>query len=436
MTGSRVRIIGAGLAGCEVAWQLARAGLEVELWEQKPLQRTPAQSNDGLAELVCSNSLRSDQLGNAVGLLKQELRLCRSGLMQCADHSRVPAGSALAVDRRQFSDQVESLLGSCPSLQIQRGVFTHLPDDGVATVLATGPLTQGPLAAQLAELTGGDALHFYDAIAPILETEGIDRSIVFAQSRYDRGDPEDYLNVPLDEEAYHLFVHALCAAPKVTPRDFEDSACFEGCLPVEVMAARGPLVLAFGPMKPVGLVDPRTGRRPFAAVQLRKEDPAGTARNMVGFQTRLTWPAQRELFSGLPGLAGVRFQRLGSMHRNSFLDAPRVLDDALRLHASPHPWVAGQLAGSEGYVEAIAVGMLVARSVLDHVADRSFLPPPPTTALGGLYRHLRDSSKPFGPSNVTWSMIQVETGGRGRGERRTRAAEHALTQVTTWRGQE
>lgn len=427
-----VRVIGAGLAGCEAAWQLARAGLHVELWEQKPLRRSPAQSSDGLAELVCSNSLRSDQRANAVGLLKDELRAVGSGLLRCADATRVPAGSALAVDRQRFSQAVEALLGSCERIQVEHRIVEALPEDAVPTVVATGPLTEGPLADALAALAGGEALHFYDAIAPIVESEGVDRRVVFAQSRYDKGDPEDYWNVPLDEEQYYVFVQRLLAAPKLTPHGFEDSACFEGCLPIEVMAARGPLVLAHGPMKPVGLTDPRTGQRPFAVVQLRKEDREGSARNLVGFQTRLTWPAQRELFGGLPGLGGVRFQRLGSIHRNSYLDAPRALDDALRLRRDPPLWIAGQLAGSEGYVEAIGVGVLVAASVLALRAGQDFVPPPASTALGGLYRHLRDGSKPFTPSNITWSLIAMDEARGRRGDRRALAAEAALPRVRAW----
>jgi len=416
---SKVRVIGGGLAGCEAALQLARRGRCVDLWEQKPQLRSPAHTSDALAELVCSNSLRSDQLTSAVGLLKEELRRVGSALLRCAQHCRVPAGGALAVDRAQFSAEVERLLGEAPEVTLECHAVAALPDDGLPTILATGPLTEGALAEDLARVTGVDSLHFYDAIAPIVESESIDRGRVFAASRYGRGDAQDYLNVPLDRACYERFVEDLLAAPKQTPHGFEDSACFDGCLPIEVMAGRGLEVLAHGPMKPVGLVDPSSGERPHAVVQLRKEDRADTARNLVGFQTRLTRQSQRDVLRKLPGLEGARFLRYGSIHRNSFVEAPRVLSDSLELQARPGIWLAGQLAGSEGYVEAIAVGFLAATSLCACTDRGSFVPPPRTTALGGLYAHLRGAAPgSYGPSNITWAMVEPYPGGRRKQERR------------------
>jgi len=434
--GPSVRIIGGGLAGSEVAWQLARRGVSVELCEQKPAQRSAAHTSDQLAELVCSNSLRSDRLENAVGLLKAELRLIGSGLLRCADATRVPAGGALAVDRAAFSTAVEALLAGVPTLCFARGQVAQLADDDRPTVVASGPLTDGALAAEIRTLTGSEALFFYDAIAPIVDASTLDLEQLFAASRYGRGDADDYLNLPLDHDAYYRFVQALLDAPKVTPHDFEDRTCFEGCLPIEVMAARGPDVLAFGPLKPVGLIDPRTGRRPFAAVQLRKEDLAGSARNLVGFQTRLTHPAQLAVLRSLPGMQHAQFLRLGSVHRNTYVDAPRALDDGLRLRARPTVWLAGQITGSEGYVEAIAVGALVAISVLAALRGQPFVAPPPTTALGGLYRHLRGPHPgAFAPSNVNWAQLAAYPGGRNRAEQRRLTAERACAEVASWAAQ-
>lgn len=430
---ARARVIGAGLAGSEATLLLARLGMQIDLLEQKPLRRSPAHDSDLPAELVCSNSLRSDRLGNAAGLLKAELRLCGSPLLALAEQAQVSAGSALAVDRDQFSRVVDQAIKGEALVRLSAQHVTALPDDGISTLLCTGPLTDGPLAAQLAQLGGADALFFYDAIAPIIESDSIDRQVVFAQSRYDKGEAEDYLNVPLSREEYFSFVEGLLAADKVTPRDFEDSVCFEGCLPIEVMAARGLEVLAHGPMKPVGLIDPRSGGQPFAVVQLRKEDQAGTARNLVGFQTRMTQGAQRELIRSLPGLHDVRFQRYGSIHRNSFLDAPRLLDDQLRLKSWPSVRVAGQLSGSEGYIEAIAVGHLAARSLAAELAGQDFVPPPASTALGGLYRHLRgDFGAGYVPSNITWAMVKRTVRGKGKRDLREKMAQQALLDIAQW----
>ncbi len=366
----RVTIVGAGLAGCEAAHRLARAGVQVDLIDMKPGRRSPAHRLPGPAELVCSNSLRSDNPGNAIGLLHEELRRLGSVVLAAADATRVPAGDALAVDRERFSDEVAGRLAALPGIHRVEAEIEALPPGPGLAVVATGPLTADALAAELLGFAGA-RLHFYDAIAPIVAGDSIDPAVAYARSRYGKGSGDDYLNLPLDEPQYQAFVAALVAAEKVVPHAFEDERFFEGCLPIEVMAARGPEVLAHGPMKPVGLEHPVTGARPHAVVQLRREDLAGTAWNLVGFQTRLTWPEQRRVFRQfLPGLARAEFVRLGQVHRNTFVEAPRVLSADLSLRAQPHLFLAGQLTGVEGYVESAACGHLAARAVLDRLAGR------------------------------------------------------------------
>ncbi len=418
----RVTIVGAGLAGCEAAWRLAREGVGVELWEMKPARRSAAHVLDGPCELVCSNSLRSDNPLNAVGLLHEELRRLGSLVLSVADETRVPAGDALAVDRERFSRTVGERLDGCAAISRRAGEVTALPDGPGLALLATGPLTGDALAAELQALCGG-RLAFYDAIAPIITAESIDMGVAYAKSRYDKGSGPDYLNLPLDEAQYGAFVEALLAGEKVAPHGFEEPRYFDGCLPIEVMAERGREVLAHGPLKPVGLEDPRTGRRPHAVVQLRREDVAGTAWNLVGFQTRLTWPEQRRIFRALPGLAKAEFQRLGQVHRNTFVDAPRVLAGDLSVKARPHLFLAGQITGVEGYVESAACGHLAARAILDRLAGRPFTPPPAVTALGALYRHLTGEAHPPGhehqPSNVIFALFpplpeRVRGGKEGR----------------------
>ncbi len=429
--GQRVTVIGGGLAGSEAAWQLARAGVEVELLEMKPARRSPAHVLDGLAELVCSNSLRSDNPANAVGLLHEELRRMGSLVLAAADATRVPAGDALAGDRVRFSALVTL---------VREEVRALPPGPGLA-VVATGPLTGDALAAEIAALAGG-RLHFYDAIAPIVAAESIDLAIAYARSRYGKGGGDDYLNLPLTEEEYGRFVDALLAGEKVAPHAFEEPRYFEGCLPIEVMAERGPDVLAHGPMKPVGLEDPRTGRRPFAVVQLRREDVAGTAYNLVGFQTRLTWPEQRRIFrTFVPGLAGAEFLRLGQVHRNTFLEAPKVLAPDLSHRERRHLFFAGQIVGVEGYVESAACGHLAARAVLDRLAGRPFVPPPAATAMGALHRHLtgaaRPPGRPYQPSNVIFALFPPLEGpvARRRGGKEARQAaylERARREIAEW----
>ncbi|HVO21548.1 MAG TPA: methylenetetrahydrofolate--tRNA-(uracil(54)-C(5))-methyltransferase (FADH(2)-oxidizing) TrmFO [Anaeromyxobacter sp.] len=433
----RARVIGGGLAGCEAAWQLARRGVAVELAEMKPLRRSPAHRLPGLAELVCSNSLRSDNPANAVGLLHEELRRLGSLVMAAADATRVPAGDALAVDRERFSETITARVEAEPQIRRTSEEVTALPAPPGLALVATGPLTGDALAAELGSLFGG-RLHFYDAIAPIVADASIDRAVAYARSRYGKGGGDDYLNLPLDEAQYRAFVEALLGAEKVAPHDFEEPSYFEGCLPIEVMAERGLEVLAHGPMKPVGLEDPRTGRRPYAVVQLRREDVAGSAWNLVGFQTRLTWPEQRRVFrTFLPGLAGAEFLRLGQVHRNTFLDAPRVLSRDLSARLRPHLFFAGQITGVEGYVESAACGLLAARAMIDRLDGRPFRPPPGGTALGALHRHLTGEAHPPGydhqPTNVVFALFPpLEGRHRGKAARKEAYAERAREELGTW----
>ncbi len=433
----RVTIVGAGLAGCEAAFRLARAGVGVDLREMKPGKRSPAHVLDGPCELVCSNSLRSDNPLNAVGLLHEELRRLGSLVLAVADQTRVPAGDALAVDRERFSRRVAELMAERPEILIHREEVSALPAGPGPALLATGPLTGDALASELQELCGG-RLAFYDAIAPIISAESIDMTIAYAKSRYDKGSGPDYLNLPLDEAQYGAFVEALRAGEKVAPHGFEEPRYFDGCLPIEVMAERGREVLAHGPLKPVGLEDPRTGRRPHAVVQLRREDQAGTAWNLVGFQTRLTWTEQRRVFRALPGLANAEFLRLGQVHRNTFVDAPRVLAADLSVKKLPHLFLAGQLTGVEGYVESAACGHLAARAILDRLEGRSFQPPPAVTAMGALHRHLTGEAHPPGhehqPSNVIFALFPPLPGKvRGGKEGRKMAhLERARRELGAW----
>ncbi|MCC7074916.1 MAG: methylenetetrahydrofolate--tRNA-(uracil(54)-C(5))-methyltransferase (FADH(2)-oxidizing) TrmFO [Deltaproteobacteria bacterium] len=450
----RVRVIGAGLAGCEAAWQLLQRGLAVELREQKPARRTPAQTSDRLAELVCSNSLRSANPENAVGLLKEELSHCGSLLLRCAHETRVPAGDALAVDRERFAAAIEGALLAHPALTLVRGEVTALPADDVPTIVATGPLTGDALAAELARLCGSERLAFFDAIAPIVEADSVlvaeapdaPPGAAFFLSRWGKGLGSDYLNCPLDKEQYLAFLAALREADRAVEH-VEDAHYFEGCLPIEVMAERGDDTLRFGPLKPVGLDDPRTGRWPYAVVQLRKEDVHGTAYNLVGCQTRLMQGAQRAVFGLVPALATARFLRFGAIHRNTYLDAPAVLDDRNALRGRPTLFFAGQITGVEGYVESIASGLLTALVVADGLAGRALEVPPATTALGGLWRHARGTQRAHGndayvPSNVTWAMIPpvdedpLAPGQKrkklGKGEKRARLVARARRDLDAW----
>jgi methylenetetrahydrofolate--tRNA-(uracil-5-)-methyltransferase len=434
-----VTVVGAGLAGCEAAWQLAERGVDVRLIEQKPLARTPAQTTDTFCELVCSNSMRGASLANAVGLLKEELRRAGSLILSSADATRVPAGGALAVDRERFSATVTERLRAHPRVTLESRVVESIPEASHSSpvVLATGPLTGDALAADLARVVGRGHLAYYDAIAPIVSADSIDWDKVFKQSRYGKGievgDDEAYVNCPFDELQYRAFVADVLAAQKVEPRGFEEVRYFEGCLPIEVMASRGEMTLAFGPMKPVGLCDPRTGERPFAVVQLRPEDAAATAYNLVGFQTRMTWPEQGRVLRTIPGLEQAELHRYGSVHRNTFVDAPRVLDTRMQLRARPGVYLAGQVSGVEGYVESCAggfvCGVMLAQSLLGHVVT----PPPPTTALGGVLTHLGRDTNDYQPSNVTWAWLPPMTDRRMKKRERYEAmSERALSDLGKW----
>lgn len=436
MAEERITVVGGGLAGSEAAWQLAERGLQVRLFEMKPKKRSPAHKSDGLAELVCSNSMRSDNPESAIGLLHEELRRFGSLVMRSADLARVPAGEALAVDREQFSAAVTEALRNHPRVEIVYEEVERIPKGEAPVVVATGPLTSEALSAQIGELVG-ERLYFYDAIAPIVTAESIDHTVAFRASRWGKGDGEgDYLNLPLTREEYEKFVEELLRAEKVTPHAFEDPKYFEGCLPIEVLAERGRDTLAYGPLKPVGLVDPRTGERPHAVVQLRPEDRAGTSWNLVGFQTRLTWPEQRRIFRSLPGLQNAEFLRMGQIHRNTFIDSPRLLSQDLSFAKLSRLFFAGQITGVEGYVESCASGLLVALSIAARLAGRPFVPPPPTTTFGALYGHVTGLAHPpdytYQPSNVTFGLFPPLPGRVRKQERRAKMVERARADFSAW----
>ena len=432
-----VHVIGGGLAGSEAAWQLARAGVPVVLHEMRPGRATEAHLTGRLAELVCSNSLRSDDAeSNAVGLLHEEMRRAGSVILKAADETRVPAGSALAVDREAFAACVQAALEGEPLVEIERAEVAGLPpQDWDSVIVATGPLTSPALAEAIAELTGEDSLAFFDAIAPIIHKETIDFSIAWFQSRYDKGGGADYINCPLDAARYAAFIDALLAAEKTEFKEWEKSTpYFEGCLPIEVMAARGRDTPRFGPMKPVGLTDPRSGVRPHAVVQLRQDNALATLYNMVGFQTKLKHGEQVRLFRTIPGLEKAEFARLGGLHRNTFLNAPRLLDRELRLKAQPRLRFAGQITGVEGYVESAAIGLLAGRFAAAERLARRPAPPPATTALGALLGHITAgaAAETFQPMNVNFGLFPpLEGPVRGR-ERKRLMAARALGDLEAW----
>jgi methylenetetrahydrofolate--tRNA-(uracil-5-)-methyltransferase len=426
-------IIGGGLAGCEAAWQAAERGIQVTLHEMKPEKLSPAHHLPGLAELVCSNSLRGDSLDNAVGLLKEELRRCGSLIMEAAEATRVPAGGALAVDRLLFSEYVTAKISSHPLISLEPGEIAQIPAEGTV-IISSGPLTSDALAESLGTLTG-DRLYFYDAIAPIVAADSLDMTKVFAASRYGKGDGDDYLNCPLNEAEYLAFVAELVAAEKVATRDFEKIVHFEGCMPVETMAERGVETLRFGPMKPVGLADPRTGFEPHAVIQLRAENRDKTMYNLVGFQTKLTWPEQRRVFRMIPGLEGVEFIRLGSMHRNTFINSPTLLLSTQQLKSDPRLFFAGQITGVEGYVESAGSGFLAGISAAKMVAHgQPAVVPPPETALGALMAHITNAdARHFQPMNVNYGLFPDLPGRVPKKEKRQRLAERALLALDEWR---
>ena len=395
-------VIGAGLAGCEAAWQLAVRGVAVTLIDMKPDRFTPAHHSAGFAELVCSNSLRSDQLTNAVGLLKEEMRQLGSLIMEAADACRVPAGGALAVDREAFSAYVTEKVENHPLITVERREVTQIPEGNV--IIATGPLTSDALAEQIAALPGLETLNFYDAAAPIVSGESLDMNKVFRMSRYGRGD--DYLNCPMNREEYLAFYEALLTAEKAEVHGFDGTQVFEGCMRIEVMASRGEMVMAFGPMKPVGLTDPRTGREPYAAVQLRAENKEGTMYNLVGFQTRLKWGEQKRVFSMIPGLENADFLRYGVMHRNTFLHAPGFLDEHYQMISRPGTYFAGQMTGVEGYVESASSGMVAGISLARQMLGMEPVDFTRLTAIGALGYHVAQATGDFQPMNANFGLIE------------------------------
>ena len=423
-------VIGAGLAGCEAAWQLARRGVPTTLIEMKPDKYTPAHHHAGFAELVCSNSLRSDQLTNAVGLLKEEMRQLGSLVMRAADATRVPAGGALAVDREAFSQYITDAVSGHPLIAVEHAEVTQLPARNA--VIATGPLTSDALAAQIAALPGLQTLNFFDAAAPIVSGESLDTSKVFRQSRYGRGD--DYLNCPMSREEYEAFYQALLTAEKADVHGFDGTQVFEGCMPIEVMAARGEMVMAFGPMKPVGLTNPRTGREPYAAVQLRAENAAGTMYNLVGFQTRLKWGEQKRVFSMIPGLEHAEFLRYGVMHRNTFLHSPGFLDANYQMISRPGVYFAGQMTGVEGYVESASSGMVAGISLARQLLGLAPVDFTQLTAIGALAHHVAHATGDFQPMNANFGLIApCERRIRNKQERYGQIAARALNVIEALR---
>ncbi|MCY1014815.1 methylenetetrahydrofolate--tRNA-(uracil(54)-C(5))-methyltransferase (FADH(2)-oxidizing) TrmFO [Pyxidicoccus sp. MSG2] len=431
----RVTVIGGGLAGSECAYQLARRGVSVELREMKPHKRSPAHKSDQFAELVCSNSLRSDNPESAIGLLHAELRALGSLVLGTADAHRVPAGDALAVERERFSGAITETLHRMAGVEVVAGEVERLPDEG-PVVVATGPLTSDALTREL-ERHVGTKLYFYDSIAPIISGDSIDLNVAFRQSRYGKGGGDDYLNLPMTRDEYYRFIAEVKAGQKVVPHAFEEPKYFEGCLPIEVMAERGDDTLAYGPMKPVGLRDPRSGQEPYAVVQLRMEDTAGTSWNMVGFQTRLTWGEQKRIFSTcIPGLQQAEFLRMGQIHRNTFIDSPRLLSRDLSLKSEPRLYFAGQISGVEGYVESAACGYLVALALHAKLTGKEFVPPPATTALGALFRHVTGEAHPpdypHQPSNIIFGLFPPLAGRVKKADKRAAYSARAKQALAEW----
>jgi len=432
-----IHVVGGGLSGSEAAWQIASAGVPVIIHEMRPHRMTDAHTGQGLAELVCSNSFRSDDWeNNAVGLLHEEMRRMGSVIMRAADAHKVPAGGALAVDRDAFSQAVQVALEAHPLISIDRAEIAGLPPaDWDNVIVATGPLTSAPLASAVQQLTGEDSLAFFDAIAPIIHKDSIDFTRAWFQSRYDKagpgGDGADYINCAMDKTQYEDFIAALLAGEKADFKEWEkNTPYFEACLPIEVMAERGPETLRFGPMKPVGLTDPHTTRRPYAVVQLRQDNALGTLYNMVGFQTKLKHGEQTRIFRMIPGLEDAQFARLGGLHRNTFIQSPKVLDPSLRLKVQPRLRFAGQMTGVEGYVESSAIGLLAGRFAAAERLGRASTPPPRTTALGALIAHITGNAdaRTFQPMNVNYGLFpDMEPPPGVKGKERGRAKKQAMS---------
>ena len=431
----QIHIIGGGLAGSEAAWQLAEAGFRVKLSEMRGSgEMTPAHQTDGLAELVCSNSFRSDDAdSNAVGLIHQEMRTLGSLILREADIHKVPAGSALAVDRDRFSDGVTAALTAHPNIEIVRERVDTLPDTG-PVIVATGPLTAPALADQIGGATGKDALAFFDAIAPIVHFDSIDMDVAWMASRWDKGDTKDYINCPMTRDEYLAFHTGLMEGEKTEFKEWENVPYFEGCMPIEVAAARGVDTLRYGPMKPVGLDDPRTGRWPYAVVQLRQDNASGTLWNIVGFQTKLKHAEQVRLFRTIPGLQNAEFARLGGLHRNTFIRSPELLDPTLRLKARPNIRFAGQITGCEGYVESAAIGLLAGRFAAAELGGAAMTPPPVETALGALLHHITGAAvaETYQPMNVNFGLFPPITGRTKKADRKKMYTERARAALGVW----
>jgi len=429
----RIQIVGGGLAGCEAAWQLSRRGFGVDLHEMRPLRPTPVHQTDQLAELVCSNSLRGDALDQAAGLLKEEMRRLDSLIIRVADAVRVPAGTALAVDRRLFAERVTREVESLPDVRIVRGEVPDIPDAPLA-IVATGPLTSDALAERLAEFVGEQALHFFDAVSPVVEAESIDFDKAFRAARWGKGG-DDYVNCPMDEQSFQAFYEALTTAESAEIKDFEKELFFEGCLPIEVIASRGARTLLFGPMRPVGLDDPRTGRRAHAIVQLRQDDLAASHFSLVGFQTQLKWGEQKRVFRMIPGLESAEFVRFGMIHRNTYVNAPRVLEPSFETRLRPGLFFAGQMSGVEGYVESAASGLIAGIGAAWRA--RGEAPPefPRETALGALGHYIaRSDPAHYQPTNIAFGLLPpLEERVRGRSQRRQRLSERALARLEDFR---
>jgi len=426
----KATVVGGGLAGSEAAWALAERGAKVTLYEMRPQVRTAAHQTDRLAELVCSNSFKSVDLTNAHGLLKAELRALGSILLPCADAARVPGGTALAVDRDVFSRAVHQQVISHPNITVIREEISELPSPGI---VATGPLTSERLTAAIVARLGSSALAFYDAIAPVVSSDSLDHSRLYALSRYGKGEGDDYLNAPMDAEAYGRFIDALVEADQFHGHEFDEAPYFEGCLPVEEMARRGRETLRFGPMKPVGLPDPRTGRDPHAVVQLRREDRAGQMWNLVGFQTRLRIPEQQRVFRMIPGLESVEYLRYGSIHRNSYLNSPASLGPALSARDDPTLLFAGQITGVEGYTESLGTGLMAGINLVRQLQGQPVAVPPPTTMLGGLYRYLREADpRHFQPMNANFGLVDPLPGKIRKDRKKELLVERAQADFAAW----
>ncbi len=432
---SSIKIIGAGLAGAEAAWQLAERGIKVELYEMRPFKSTPAHCTDNFAELVCSNSLRAAGLENAVGLLKEEMRRLDSLIIRTADETAVPAGGALAVDRQLFAEKITDVVTNHPNITVFREEIKKIPMNS-NVIVASGPLTSDDLAEDIIKVTGEEALSFFDAAAPIVELETVDMNKAFWASRYDKGDA-DYLNCPMTKEEYDKFYEELINAEAAEIKGFENKQVFEGCMPIEIMASRGYMTMAFGPLKPVGITNLHTGKSPFAVVQLRKENTQGSLLNLVGFQTHLKWGEQKRVFRLIPGLENAEFARYGVMHRNTFLNAPKVLNADFSCRLRPDLFFAGQITGVEGYVESAASGLLAGLNVWQRIQEKDTFVFPAETALGGLARHLEGSpSVNFQPMNVNFGLIPpLKERVKGKREKNSRISQRALTALDNYKAE-